>query len=155
MRRPPTTTFGLSLAKPPRRISWARWARVLWASPNSLVGLFLALGFMLAGARLRRVDGVLEVALNQHPPAGGKTRPASRWRLPFTAITFGHVVLGVSPQDLERLRAHEHTHVRQCERWGPLFLPAYLLAGAWQWARGRHAYRDNPFEVEARRIGGG
>jgi len=32
-------------------------------------------------------------------------------------------------------------------------LPAYLLAGAWQWVRGRDVYWDNPFEVEARRIG--
>ncbi len=37
--------------------------------------------------------------------------------------------------------------------WGPLFLPAYLLAGAWQGLRGRRPYWDNPFEVEARRVG--
>lgn len=121
--------------------------RLLWASPNSVIGLVLALAFAAVGARLRTVDGVLEVAL------AGRSR-GGRSRLPFVAITFGHVVLGASPHDLERLRAHEHVHVRQCERWGPLFLPAYLLAGAWQWARGRRAYRDNPFEVEARRIAG-
>jgi hypothetical protein len=63
------------------------------------------------------------------------------------------VILGTHAQQLACLRAHERVHVRQCERWGPLFLPAYLVAGAWQWARGRNAYRDNPFEVEASRLG--
>jgi hypothetical protein len=33
-------------------------------------------------------------------------------------------------------------------------LPAYALAGLWQWVQGRSAYWDNPFEVEARRMGG-
>lgn len=97
----------------------------------------------MARAKLRCIDGVLEVALTERPHI----------RMPFSAITFGHVVLGVSAHELVRLRAHEHTHVRQCERWGPLFLPAYLLAGAWQWIRGHQAYLDNPFEVEARRVG--
>jgi hypothetical protein len=146
----PSRPFGLSLTQPPRRAWVIRSARMLWASPNSLIGLLLALLCLLAGARWRRVDGVLEVALKERPSA----RQGVGRHLPFTAITFGHVVLGVSALELDRLRAHEHTHVRQCERWGPLFLPAYLLAGAWQWARGRGAYRDNPFEAEARRIGG-
>ncbi len=39
--------------------------------------------------------------------------------------------------------------MRQYQRWGPLFLPAYLFASAWQLVRGRHAYRDNPFERDA------
>ena len=40
--------------------------------------------------------------------------------------------------------------MRQAERWGPFFLPAYLVAGAVQLLQGRDPYRDNPFEVEAR-----
>ena len=122
-----------------------RWASLLWASPNSLIGLTLGLMLLPLGARFRRVDGTLEIAAQRQPP---------RRRWPFAAITLGHVILGSHAQELERLRAHERVHVRQCERWGPLFLPAYLLAGAWQWARGRRAYWDNPFEVEARRVGG-
>ena len=39
--------------------------------------------------------------------------------------------------------------MRQCERWGPLFLPAYLLASLAVYLRGGRAYRDNPFEREA------
>ncbi len=92
------------------------------------------------------VDGVLEIA--------ARSRAAKR-RWPFAAITLGHVIVGTHPAELQRLRAHEQVHVHQCERWGLFFLPAYLLAGAWQWLHGRHAYRDNPFEVEARRRGGG
>lgn len=127
-----------------KRSRLARWALWLWASPNTLIGLVFGLLLLPLGARFRRVDGVLEIAAMRRLP---------RRRWPFAAITLGHVILGTHAQDLERLRAHELVHVRQCERWGPLFLPAYLLAGVWQWVRGRDAYWDNPFEVEARRVG--
>ena len=50
---------------------------------------------------------------------------------------------------LDRSRAHERVHVRQCERWGPLFIPAYLLASAVLWCQGRDFYEENPFEREA------
>ena len=141
----PQPAFGLSVLKPRRNARLPRWARVLWASPNTLIGLALGLLLVPGGSRMRVVQGVLEIAAQrQHP----------RRRWPFAAITLGHVIVGTHAQELERLRAHERVHVRQCERWGPLFLPAYLLAGAWQWFRGRQAYWDNPFEVEARRVGG-
>jgi hypothetical protein len=122
-----------------------RAARVAWASPNTLIGLALGLLLLPLGARMRRVGGTLEIAA---------LRQAPRRRWPFAAITLGHVILGSHAQELERLRTHERVHVRQCERWGPLFLPAYLLAGVWQCLRGRRAYWDNPFEVEARRLDG-
>lgn len=131
-----------------RRLS--RWARVLWASPNTLVGLLGCALWWCAGAQVRVVGGIIEAAL----PPPRRARPRRR-HLPFAAITLGHVILGAQAQDLVRLRAHERVHVRQCERWGPLFLPAYLLSGVWQWMRGRDAYWDNPFEVAARRVGGG
>ena len=47
------------------------------------------------------------------------------------ALTLGHVVLGVSQAALDDTRAHERVHVAQYERWGPLFLPAYLAASGW------------------------
>ena len=65
------------------------------------------------------------------------------------AVTIGHVVMGLSPAALEHARPHERVHVRQYERWGPLFIPAYFLNSLWQMLRGRHWYRDNAFEVEA------
>lgn len=126
----------------PLRSRLIRWTRLLWASPNTLVGLAFGLLLLPGGARLRVVDGVVEIAAQ-------RCAPRRRW--PFAAITFGHVIVGTHANELERLRAHERVHVAQCERWGPLFLPAYLLAGAWQWTQGRCAYWDNPFEEEARR----
>jgi hypothetical protein len=44
------------------------------------------------------------------------------------------------------LRKHEHVHVRQYERWGVLFIPAYVLSSLWQVLRGRSAYSANHFE---------
>jgi hypothetical protein len=40
-------------------------------------------------------------------------------------------------------------HVRQYERWGPAFLPAYLLSSLLQLLRGRNPYRENHFERQA------
>lgn len=115
--------------------------RYLWATPASAIGLLLALPLWLAGGRAQRVNGVLEVAA---PP----WRPLAR--LPFCAITLGHVVVGISPAVLAHWRQHEHIHVRQYERWGALLLLAYPAASLWLWLRGRRPYVDNPFEREAR-----
>lgn len=115
--------------------------RYLWAAPCTLVGLLLALPVLLGGGTLRRIDGVLEVAL---PGAARRPRLAG-------AITFGHVVLGADADTLAQLRAHERVHVQQYERWGLLFFLAYPLASLWQWLRGRRPYWHNPFEVDARR----
>lgn len=121
------------------------WWRYLWAAPTTAVGLLVALLALATGGRTRRVRGVLECW-------GGAPRLLLA-RRPFraSALTLGHVIVGASDRALERCRAHEHVHVRQAERWGPLFIPAYLAAGLWASLRGRHHYRDNPFEVEARK----
>lgn len=117
----------------------------LWAAPWSLLGLLLGTLAWIGGARWERVDGALEIA-------GGRM---ARWLAVcgphgIDAIAFGHVVLGRDAATLAALRAHEHAHVRQYERWGPAFVPAYLLGSAWQWLRGRRPYLDNPFERAAR-----
>ena len=39
--------------------------------------------------------------------------------------------------------------MRQYERWGPFFIPAYLAASLWMLVTGRDPYRENPFEREA------
>jgi hypothetical protein len=92
------------------------------------------------------VDGVLEVwggalsfLLSRCVPIRGGA----------LAMTLGHVVLGRSEQAMEITRAHERVHVRQCERWGPFFIPAYFLAGLIVIFRGGHGYRNNWFEREA------
>jgi hypothetical protein len=120
-------------------------ARYLWAMPNTCLGAVLAVA-ALAGGGLRFVHGVVEV----HGPV---VAWLLRWLVPLPcgadAITFGHVVAGRTEVALQLTRAHERVHVRQYERWGPLFIPAYLLAGGWAWVRGRGAYRGNYFERQA------
>lgn len=65
------------------------------------------------------------------------------------AMTLGHVVVGRSAVALAATRAHERVHVLQAERWGPFFVPAYLVASAVAWAGGGDLYADNVFEREA------
>jgi hypothetical protein len=114
--------------------------------PNTLVGLTLTLLALLSGGRTRLHQGVLETH-------GGIVRFLLRRCTPLpggaAAITFGHCVLAVDRDTLDWTRRHERVHVRQAERWGPLFIPAYLLASLWASLRRRHFYRDNAFEREA------
>jgi hypothetical protein len=120
----------------------------LWTLPTTVLGLPLAVGALLTGGGVRWVDGVLEVH-------GGLAALWLRWVAGLaieggaSAMTLGHIVVGRDRKTLDATRRHERVHVRQCERWGPFFIPAYLAASAYQWARGRRAYMDNPFEREA------
>jgi hypothetical protein len=123
-----------------------RFVRYLWASPTTLLGLLFVIPTLISRGRIRNVDGVLEIR-------GGITA----WFLRYCtflkggalAMTLGHVVLGVSAQALDRTRRHERVHVRQCERWGPFFLPAYAIASLVALISGRSPYRDNYFERQA------
>ena len=121
-----------------------RVARYLWASPTTLLGLIVVALTLLTRGRARRVDGVLEAHGGFATFFLGRLTPIGA-----AAMTLGHVVIGRNAACLDATRRHERVHVRQCERWGPLFLPAYGLASLYQFLRGRHAYRDNPFEREA------
>lgn len=117
-----------------------RWVYV-WAFPTSLPGLLVA----CCSPHRRVVDGVLEIH-------GGLATWICRHAFldgGASAVTIGHVVLGRDAPSLERTRPHEHVHVRQVERWGPFFLPAYGLCSLVLKLRRRDAYRENPFEVEA------
>lgn len=121
-------------------------ARVLWAAPCTAVGALPAVLLCAAGASARRVDGVLEVAFDS-----GR-HPVARWlaRLPFSAITLGHIVLAGTHACQHAVRAHERVHVAQVEFWGPLFFVLYAGSSGWQFLRGRRPYLDNHFEREAR-----
>jgi hypothetical protein len=110
--------------------------RYVWPLPCTTVGLLATLAAMALGAKTKWVEGVLEVALAQPSSVKYKRLRA----LPFVAITLGHVVIGLTAQDLEQLRAHEQAHVRQYERWGPLFFVAYPASSAWQWLRGKRLH---------------
>lgn len=120
-----------------------RLRRVLayvWAAPNTLLGIAVAL---LLFGRFRFHQGVIEV----HGPLIAKA--LSRTLVPAAAMTLGHVVLGQTKSDLERTRRHERVHVRQYERWGLFFLPAYITCSLVLYAMRRDGYRGNPFEIEA------
>lgn len=94
---------------------------------------------------MRRAAGVLEFH-------GGLLRliPALT-PVQASAMAIGHVIVAIDEATLHAYRDHELVHVRQAERWGPFFLPAYFGSSALAWARGRHFYEDNWFEVDARR----
>lgn len=123
-----------------------RAAVYLWALPTTGVGLAVVAAALLTGGRARGHTGVLECH------GGFATFLLRRLTLlpgGASAMTLGHVVLGRDAALLDATRAHERVHVRQAERWGPAFIPAYLLASAWVALRGGDPYRDNPFERQA------
>ena len=118
---------------------------ILWASPWTLFGVASGLLSMATGGRVRRFGRVLEFSggwaaffLKTFPLVSGAS-----------AVTFGHTILGRTPETLDAVRPHEMVHVRQYERWGPFFVPAYLACWAALWMRGKNPYFDNPFEREA------
>lgn len=118
---------------------------LLWAGPYTLFGLLIGLCGLCTGGGGQRRGHVLEFQ-------GGAVRWFLRHlpvRTPVMAITFGHTVLAQTAAALDLTRDHERVHVRQYERWGLLFGPAYLLASLVLWCRGRDAYGENPFEREA------
>jgi hypothetical protein len=100
--------------------------RVVWASPWTLFGLIVGVAMLSCGG-------------------GGVQRPGSviefygrgpRWFLTFfpivagaSAVTFGHVILARTAADMDACREHELVHVRQYERWGPLFVPHISCVG--------------------------
>ncbi|AMO21698.1 hypothetical protein GCM10027034_01950 [Ramlibacter solisilvae] len=114
-----------------------------WPAPYTCAGLVFGLLVIAFGGSARVRRGTLEFG------GGALGRWIGRSRIPFGAITIGHVVLGLDHLMLDRVRNHEQVHVRQYERWGPLFVPAYLLASAIAWMLGGDLYRDNVFEREA------
>ena len=119
--------------------------RYVWPLPWTLVGLTAAALVRLGGGQWQRRDGALEAF------GGAAGRLARRLPAPmrFDAITLGHVIIAVDRQAADGARCHEHVHIRQYERWGALFVPAYLAASVWQGLRGGAPYRDNVFEREA------
>lgn len=112
----------------------------LWPAPYTIFGI--AVGLLL-GCRFRRIEGVVEI----HGPL--LAMMLRNLPVPALAMTMGHVVFGQTRTALDITRRHEHVHVRQFERWGPFFVPAYLGIAAILYLRGRDGYRENPFEIEA------
>ncbi len=119
---------------------------IIWALPNTILGLCLGLVGVAFGGEVQMRQGVVEFY-----------GPGVAWLMQrllpngafAAAVTIGHVILGRTLETLERCRSHEFVHVRQYERWGPLFLPVYF--GCYMYLRIRRfdPYLDHPFEIEA------
>lgn len=118
-----------------------------WALPATVFGAALVVLALISGGRARLHKGVWEASGGWSGKLLSRGMPFSG---PVAAITFGHVVLGDCEDSLCRTRVHEREHVRQYERWGMFFFPAYLIAGLWAWLKGGDPYRDNAFEIAAR-----
>jgi len=119
-----------------------RTVAYLWAGPNTLLGLMAGLLVLAFGGRAQIVRGVIEF----HGGLIAALCAALPGSLRFSAVTFGHVILGVGAPALVAAREHEHVHVRQYETSGPFFLMAYSASSAWEFLRGNCPYRDNYFE---------
>lgn len=128
-------------------ISIDRILRYAWAMPATLIGILLAACAYIGGATAVVTEGIIEVA-------GGRIGQAISLlprRLQFSAITLGHVVIGVNHDVLVQCRVHERVHVQQYERWGIFFFPLYFGSSLLQLLRGRSPYWHNHFEREAYR----
>jgi hypothetical protein len=143
---PEARRHALVLAPEPRAVRWLASSRpgpprttagrllaYVWASPLTAAGVLLG---AVSRTRPRLYDGVLIFA-----DARGLGGWMLRWR-GFAAATLGHTILATGRPG-ERLLQHELVHVRQAERWGPLFVPLYLAGLI------RYGYRRNPLERAA------
>ena len=120
----------------------------LWASPNTLLGLFAGGIGLALGARMQWRAGELALTFGRVP-----------WFSPG-ALTLGNVILhtgdsldvacptyahraGLTIEPCVSLAGHERAHVYQYMVLGPLFVPLYLLCGG--------VSVRNPFERAADR----
>ena len=105
-----------------------RLVRYTWAAPTTMVGILAGALTICTGGRAQVRRGAVEFY-------GGFSRwLAGKWG--FSAMTLGHVIIGRDTWCLEFCRDHEQAHVRQVERWGAAFIPAYLLASVIAWWQG-------------------
>ncbi len=110
-------------AKPGRPAGWhtanesRRLLAIIWASPYTLLGLFLGGIGLCTGGNVRIRGGVVEFY------GGGVKWLLKRFPLLVEgamACTLGHTVFGQTDAALDISHDHEMVHVRQFERWGPL-----------------------------------
>lgn len=119
----------------------------LWVSPITLIGLLLAIIIRATGGNIVKHG----IAWEAHNGCAAKLLWLLNPWMKIYAITLGHIIIAQDQLTATRLRAHEHAHVRQYERWGVVFPFAYVIASIIAVIRGGDAYRDNIFEGQARR----
>ena len=106
----------------------------IWALPNTLLGLLLALPALAFGARMRFGDGALVFVRYPWGPgvalALGNTILCRDASLESRCITYAER-FGLAPRSGATLRLgdHERAHVYQAMALGPLFLPLYFACG--------------------------
>jgi hypothetical protein len=122
-----------------------RLCRYVWPLPITIFGLILAGIVKASGGNCSRHGNALEASNGAASRLLWLMNPWGN----IEAITLGHVILARNPAIAARLRSHEHTHVRQYERWGVIFPFAYLASSVIAVIKGGDAYRDNVFEREA------
>jgi hypothetical protein len=123
-------------------------ARRAWRSlPGDLLGLVVLHGLGIrAPNRVHDAGDVRALVVEDR-----KVERYFRFGLiPTRAQTLGRYVFATYPLDPETM-AHECQHIRQWQRFGPLYLPAYFASSALALVRSRKPYWDNSFEVAARR----
>lgn len=107
---------------------------VVWASPNTLIGLLAGAATMPFGARPRFDPYELAIVFNHVPggPGGaltlGNAILNTHCDLDMQRTTYAHRA-GWCVQPTTRLGDHERAHVLQYMALGPLFLPLYFLFG--------------------------
>lgn len=125
-----------------------RGLRAAWrAFPGDLMALLVirACGIPPIGREVR--IAATTAILVEHPAAGHYLD--HQW-IPVQAQTLGRYVFARERLS-DRTIAHEVEHVRQWQRLGPLFLPAYVASSGLALLRGRNPYSANRFEEAARR----
>jgi len=120
--------------------------RYVWPSPWTAFGLLFVLVPWRGDREIIRYGGTIGVV----GPAIERLLKKAWVPGGAAALTLGHTILAVDKETFYGTWTHEVVHVRQYERWGVFFIPAYLLSSVWVRLRGGDAYWDNPFEVQAR-----
>lgn len=107
---------------------------IVWAAPNSLLGLIAGTLAIPFGARPKLRPGELALVFHGYPigPGGaltlGNVMLTKFAHLDVPCTTYAHRAKWcVQPKT--RIGDHERAHVLQYMAFGPLFLPLYFLSG--------------------------
>ena len=118
----------------------------IWTLPNTLIG------WLAVTALCGKTERVYPVGLRGKYYIIG-TSCVMYLIMDYAAIggiTLGEIVIIRKTALSKRIVAHEAVHVGQYRAWGPLYLPAYLIASTVSRISNGNWYYGNLFEVQAR-----
>lgn len=116
----------------------------IWSLPTELVGLLLLPFYTPKSAYFR--EGCL-IIRNDRMVGYTNTIGQTWGRVVFIKTT-------TDPSYFETIWTHEHTHTKQCDALGPLWMLAYGLASLISLLQGTGGYEGNYFERRARAAAG-